>query len=78
MGVKKILVSHKRSACIGCGSCAFLAPKNWTMNDDDGKSDLVDGEVKNNQIIVASIDEADRENNKEAAEACPVHCIKLN
>jgi ferredoxin len=78
MGVKKIIISHKRSGCIGCGSCVFLAPKNWKMNDDDGMSDLVGGEVKKNDVVTATIDEADYEANKDAARACPMHIIKLN
>ena len=78
MGIKKIMVSHQRSACIGCGSCVSICPKNWKMSDVDGKSDLIGGEVKKNGMVVAEIDEADRESNREAVDACPVQCIKLN
>ncbi|MCF7816010.1 MAG: ferredoxin [Candidatus Pacebacteria bacterium] len=76
--MKRIIISHKRNDCIGCGSCALLAPKNWKMNDDDGKSDLVGGDLKKNGIVVAAIDEADLKDNTYAAEACPVNIIKLN
>jgi ferredoxin len=48
------------------------------MNEEDGKSDLVGGELKGNGIVVAKIDEDDYEDNKNAAEACPVNIIKLN
>jgi len=48
------------------------------MNDEDGKSDLIGGELKKNDVVVATIDEADYEANKLAAEACPVHIIKID
>lgn len=78
MGVKKIIISHKRDDCIGCGSCVSLCPKYWKMNHDDGKTDLIGGELKSNGIVTASVDEADYKENKEAADACPVHIIRLN
>ncbi len=56
----------------------MLAPKNWKMNEEDGKSDLQNGKMKGNKMVVAQIDEADYEANKDAAEACPVQCIKLD
>ncbi len=76
MGIKKIIMCHKRSSCIGCGSCAFLAPKNWKMNDEDGKADLVGG-IEKGGNVVGAVDEADLEANKKAAEACPMNIIKL-
>jgi ferredoxin len=78
MGIKKKIVSHRRSHCIGCGSCVLLAPKNWKMNEEDGKSDLINGELKTNGIVVGSIDEVDCEDNIKVAEACPVNIIRLN
>lgn len=78
MGIKKIIVSHQRSACIGCGSCVSICPKNWKMSDADGKSDLIGGEVKKNGMVVATINEENLEANREAVEACPVQCIRIN
>lgn len=77
MGVKKISLCHKRNDCIGCGSCAMLAPKRWQMNPEDGKSDLVGGELKG-EFFVAKIDEEERALNKQAADACPVSIIRLD
>ena len=77
MGVKKISISHQRAKCIGCGACVFLAPKNWTMNVHDGRSDLVGGTLQKNGMVTATIDEGDAEANKEARDACPVHIIKV-
>lgn len=78
MGVKKITVCHKRNDCIGCGSCVLYAPEQWSMNTKDGKSELKDAKWKGSQFMVATIDEHDFENNKKAAEACPVGIIRVD
>lgn len=78
MGVKKITICHQRNQCIGCGSCVSLAPKNWKMNDGDGRSDLIGGEKQKNGMVTGAIDEVDYDANKDAAEACPVNIIRLN
>ena len=57
-------IIHEREACIGCGACAAVCPDNWKMADD-GKSDPIKTEVKEIGC------------NKEAADACPVQCIKI-
>lgn len=77
MGVKKISISHQRAKCIGCGACVFLAPKNWTMNVHDGRSDLVGGTLQKNGMVTAMIDEADLGANREASDACPVGIIRV-
>jgi ferredoxin len=78
MGIKKIIISHKRNDCIGCGSCAAICPKNWKMNNEDGKSDLIGGEMQKNGIVTGEIDQADYDDNKFAAKTCPVRIIKLD
>jgi ferredoxin len=78
MGTKKITISHQRSGCIGCSSCASLAPQTWQMNHDDGLADLIDGKENKNGMVTGTIDEVDYEANQKAAEACPVSIIKLN
>lgn len=77
MGVKKITVCHKRNDCIGCGSCALLASGTWSMNDTDGKADLRGGKWKGNIFVVAEIDGENYEENKQAADACPVGIIRI-
>jgi len=77
MGVKKITICHKRNDCIGCGSCALLAKQTWSMNDEDGKSDLKGGKWKGDTFVVSQIDEDDLEDNKKASEACPVSIIRV-
>lgn len=77
MGVKKIRVSHQRNKCIGCGSCVLLASKNWKMNDNDGRSDLIEGVLQKNGVVTSVIDEGEYEANKDAADACPVGIIRF-
>ena len=77
MGVKKIKVSHKRNDCIGCGSCAMVAPEFWSMNSEDGKADLKGAEWKDDEFMVAEIDEDQIEPNKMAEKSCPVGIIRV-
>lgn len=77
MGVQKVTVSHQRNKCIGCGSCVLLAPKNWKMNDTDGRSDLIDGVLQKNGMVTVQISEGDHETNMRAADACPVGIIRV-
>lgn len=78
MGIRRITICHKRNDCIGCGSCALLAPKSWKMNPDDGKSDLADAEWKGDDFMVSTIDPSEYEENKKAADACPVDIIRID
>ncbi|NCQ06193.1 MAG: ferredoxin [Candidatus Moranbacteria bacterium] len=78
MGTKKITICHKRNDCIGCGSCALVAPERWQMNDEDGKADLKDGEWKGDEFVVAKVNEEEYKKNKEASDACPVGIIRVD
>ncbi len=77
MGLTKLTVCHKRGDCIGCGSCALLAPRQWSMNSDDGKADLVSAVAKG-EFMVAQVDPIDAEANKAAAAACPMRIIRID
>ncbi|MCK4635952.1 MAG: ferredoxin [Candidatus Moranbacteria bacterium] len=77
MGINKISVSQKRDDCIGCGACTSFAPNNWSMNGQDGKADLKDA-VKKGDMMVVQVDEDQVEENKQAADACPVQIIKVS
>lgn len=66
-------VIHDRKICIGCGACAVVCPKYWEMNDD-GKADLKNSRKKGD-LDVLILDEPD--GNQEAAESCPVSCIRV-
>ncbi len=56
-------IIQDREKCIGCGACVSVCD-NWKM-DDDGKAKLKKTEVEEVGC------------NKEAAEICPVQCIKI-
>jgi len=56
-------VSHERSKCIGCKTCAKMAPENFKINLD-GKADLVK-------------EEGDCELLTEVVQSCPVNCIHV-
>ena len=56
-------IVQNKEKCIGCGACVSVCD-NWEM-DDDGKA-----KPKNTEIEKAGC-------NKEAAEMCPVQCIKV-
>ncbi len=69
-------IAHYRQNCIGCGACVACSPNNWKMSDEDGKADLIDSEKKKD-IFIKEIDNISLEENKEAADACPVNIIKI-
>jgi len=56
-------IVHDRGACIGCGACASVCPDNWVMEGDKSKPK----KTTVNEIGC----------NQEAADSCPVHCIKI-
>ena len=65
-------ISQNHEICIGCGACAAIAPSDWTMNGD--KADLIGGK-KEGKLIVKVVKDASA--SKDAANACPVKCIKV-
>ena len=60
----KYKIIYERDKCIGCGACASICPENWEIADD-GKS-----KPKKTALDDISC-------NQEAADACPVSCIKI-
>ncbi len=67
----KIIQEHEK--CIGCGSCVSVCPEFWEMGDD-GKSHLK-GSDKKGEIYERETEDIGC--CEEAAEACPVTCIKV-
>ena len=74
---KDATVTHDRDNCIGCGMCALLCPKYWTMNPEDGKADLTGGK-KVKQLHQRKIGYEAIAENKSAEDACPVNVIKVH
>ncbi len=75
--MKDIKILHYRETCIGCNACVLAAPNRWSMNTQDGKSVLKDGIQKGN-VTIATVFEDELEDNKKAAEACPMRIIKIS
>ncbi len=71
-----IRIIHQRAKCIGCNYCAEVAPSRWYMDENDGKSNLIDAKEKKGIFIVITTDD-EYEENLEAAEICPVNIIKV-
>jgi ferredoxin len=66
-------IIHERSKCVGCGACAAVCPKYWEMGGD-GKSQLK-GATAEGDNFVLTVDSP--ECCSDAANACPVKCIKV-
>ncbi|MFA4887931.1 MAG: ferredoxin [Candidatus Nanoarchaeia archaeon] len=69
-------IIHYREGCIGCNICVEIAPKFWTMNQEDYKSTLIKSKQKND-IFILDINEEDVLENEEAAQGCPTKVIKI-
>lgn len=59
----KIIFDEEK--CIGCGSCQAVCPKFWKLADNGKAEYMGPQELKEEGC------------NKEAAQACPVQCIKI-
>lgn len=71
----KWIIEHHKDLCIGCGACAAIEPKHWTMEGD--KSHLIGSKKEESHADgmheVKEVTEL--EGNQDAADACPVPCI---
>jgi ferredoxin len=65
----------EKSKCIGCGSCVALCPKLFELSEE-GKSHLkgarFDPKTEEETLEISKSECAE-----EAAEVCPVQCIKI-
>jgi len=59
-------IVYEREKCIGCGSCENVCPKYWRVSQD-GKADYLGSKEEIKEIDC----------NEEAADSCPVQCIKI-
>jgi ferredoxin len=67
-------IIHEREKCIGCGACASICPKFWSLSED-GKATLKDSvsdQEGNYEIELENL-----ECNQDAADTCPVQCIMV-
>jgi len=65
-------ITQKQVDCIGCGACAAIAPSDWVLKGD--KAELV-GSKQEGELFVKEVENAGA--NQDAANACPVGCIKV-
>lgn len=71
-----IRIIQQRSKCIGCFYCVEVAPNRWKMNEQDGKSSLVDA-IEKKGFYIATGQDFEYDENKEAESICPVNIIKV-
>lgn len=58
---------HDRENCISCGACAAINPEKWRMSAEDGKADLLNERIEEDEF----------ELDMETAESCPVNVIHI-
>jgi len=71
-----VRIFHRRDKCIGCYYCVEVAPQRWEIDEQDGKSLLIDSTAKKG-IYMVVVPDFEYDENKEAAEACPVNIITV-
>jgi len=71
-----VIISHQRNKCIGCNYCVELAYNQWRMSKKDGKATLI-GATEKKGFHTFRTEEDVFEENKKAAEACPVNIIQV-
>ena len=72
----KCKIIHYRNNCIGCNSCTEHAPGNWEIDPSDGKVNLKRATGENG-VFITEISELEIEDNKRAAQDCPVGIIHI-
>jgi len=71
-----VIISHQRNKCIGCNYCVELAYERWRMSKKDGKATLLGG-VDKKGFYTVRVDDEEFDENKKAADACPVNIIQV-
>ncbi len=71
-----IQITQLRNKCIGCNACVEAAPDHWIMSKKDGKSYLRKAQKKRDFYIL-TVSELEYDENKIAAQNCPVKIIRL-
>ena len=75
---KKFIVKYEREACIGAGACVGMDPKDWVIDNSDGKANLLGTMGQDEKgFDVKEIDESELEAMMAAAKGCPVVVIHV-
>jgi ferredoxin len=65
----KYKIIYDRKACIGCDACVSVCPENWELVERNGEMKAKPKKLE--------ISEEEYSSNSEAADNCPVECIKI-
>lgn len=71
-----VIVTLQREDCIGCNYCMEVAPSWFSMDDEDGKSVLMDSTEKRGFHTMKTHDPDAYDECKYAEESCPVGIIR--
>ena len=69
-------IEHNRPDCIGCAACVSCSPKYWEMNEDN-LADIKNSKKRKDGWQELVITKEDLDENKEAADCCPVNVIHI-
>lgn len=70
MGImSKYKILYDKKTCIGCDACVSVCPENWELVERNGE---MKAKLKKMEIT-----EEEYDTNSEAANICPVECIKI-
>ncbi|UCF58315.1 MAG: ferredoxin [Candidatus Bathyarchaeota archaeon] len=75
----KFRVELDKNACQGFGACVELCPQFFQLSDVDGKPRLEGAKkvVKENEVVLETLELDKLECVREAAEACPFNAIHI-
>ncbi len=71
-----IRIIFYRNKCIGCNACVEALRSRWRISRQDGKSVLI-GSKEKSGIYSVMVPVEEFEQNKKAADNCPVNIIRL-
>ncbi len=71
--IKIVQLRHK---CIGCNACVEAAPEEWVISGNDGKAYLKKS-TKKGKYYILEVEDWKYDENKLAAENCPVKIIDV-
>ena len=71
-----VIISLQLEECIGCNYCSEVAPSYFQMNEDDGKSELIESLEKRGFHTLKTHDPSAFDECRYAEESCPVNIIK--
>jgi ferredoxin len=71
-----IVITLQREKCIGCNYCVEVAGYRWRMSKKDGKAVLL-GSTDRRGFHTIRVNDTEFEDNKIAAERCPVKIISV-